>query len=116
MAAFAVALAAAVEQLVHAAGHPFGAVDGEGELGDVADAHAVADLGADEAAGGVRPASVESSSSAPPWTATKTRADLPPGARTTSVTKLGKMRGSESSPSSMAPISSEKVLATRLRW
>src|ERR1700737_1286124 len=26
------------------------------------------------------------------------------------------MRGSESSPSSMAPISSEKVLATRLRW
>src|SRR5207302_5684513 len=25
-------------------------------------------------------------------------------------------RGSESSPSSMAPISSEKVLATRLRW
>src|ERR1700727_2149152 len=26
------------------------------------------------------------------------------------------MRGSESSPSSIAPISSEKVLATRLRW
>ena len=46
------ALAGAGEEFVHAAGEAGGAVDGEGELGDVANAHAVADLGADEAAGG----------------------------------------------------------------
>src|SRR5271163_3779259 len=45
---FLFALAGAGEELVHAAGEAGGAVDGEGELRDVADAHAVADLGADE--------------------------------------------------------------------
>ena len=50
--AFLFALAGAGEELVHAAGEAGGTVDGEGELRDVADAHAVADLGADEAAGG----------------------------------------------------------------
>ena len=42
----------AAEELVHAGVHFFGAVDGEGDLGDMANAHAVADLGADEGAGG----------------------------------------------------------------
>ena len=37
-----VAFAHAAEQFVHASGHFFGAVDGEGEFGDVAYAHAVA--------------------------------------------------------------------------
>ena len=38
----------------------------------------------------VRASRVDSSSGGPPVTATKTRADLPPGARTTSVTTAGK--------------------------
>jgi hypothetical protein len=42
-----VALSRAVEELLHAAGHLLGAVDGEGELGDVTDAHPVAQLRAD---------------------------------------------------------------------
>ncbi len=46
------AFAGAGEKFLHASGHFFGAVDGEGELGDVADAHAVAKLGADVGAGG----------------------------------------------------------------
>ena len=50
--ALLVAFAGACEKFFHAAGHLFGAVDGEGEVGDVADAHAVAKLGADVGAGG----------------------------------------------------------------
>lgn len=46
------ALAETGEELVHAAGHALGAVDGEGEFRDVADAHALAELGADPGAGG----------------------------------------------------------------
>ena len=50
--AFLLAFAHAAEELVHASGHFFGAVDGEGEFGDVAYPHAVAELGADVGAGG----------------------------------------------------------------
>ncbi len=50
--ALLVAFAHAAEEFVHASGHLLGAVDGEGEFGDVAYAHAVAELGADVGAGG----------------------------------------------------------------
>ena len=46
------AFAHAAQKFVHAASHLFGAVDGEAELGNVADAHAVAELRADVGAGG----------------------------------------------------------------
>lgn len=45
-------LAGAGEELLHAAGHLLGAIDGEGEFGDVAYAHAVAKLRAYVGAGG----------------------------------------------------------------
>src|ERR1022692_1775425 len=48
--ALLVALAGASKQLVHATGHSFRAVDGEREVGHVADAHAVPERGADEGA------------------------------------------------------------------
>src|SRR5665213_3502116 len=44
------ALLDAAEKLVHAHAHFFGAVDGEGQLGHMADTHAIANLGADEGA------------------------------------------------------------------
>ena len=49
---FLLALAGACEEFFHAAGHFFRAIDGEGEFGDVADAHTVADLSANVGSGG----------------------------------------------------------------
>lgn len=46
------ALAGSGEEFFHATGHFFGAIDGEGKLWDVADSHAVAELGADVGSGG----------------------------------------------------------------
>ena len=50
--AFLLAFAGSGEELIHATGHFFRAVDGEGKLGDVTDSHAIAELGADVGAGG----------------------------------------------------------------
>src|ERR1700761_7299024 len=46
------ALAGAGQKLVHASGHLLGSVDGEGQLWDVAYAHAIAELRADVGPGG----------------------------------------------------------------
>jgi hypothetical protein len=46
------ALAGSGEEFFHAAGHFFGAIDGEGEFRNMADAHAVSELRADVGAGG----------------------------------------------------------------
>ena len=47
-----VSFSGTVEQLLHASSHLLGAVDSKGEVGDVADAHAITELGANVTAGG----------------------------------------------------------------